>query len=69
MKYFSMKFSNLKFIKPYKYLSVKNVATKDDLCLGLYSWAHNLLPLVRVCNKKHCCIPQSMDLVLQLAEG
>lgn len=40
----------------------------NDLCLGLYSWAHNLLPLVTVSNKKRCCIPQSMDLILQFVE-
>ncbi|KAF3526101.1 hypothetical protein F2Q69_00051452 [Brassica cretica] len=43
-------------------------ASPGDLCLGLYSWAHNLLPLVSVSSKKRCCIPQSMDLVLQFVE-
>ncbi|KAG2312122.1 hypothetical protein Bca52824_023679 [Brassica carinata] len=43
------------------------MAAKGDLCLGLYSWAHNFLSLVRVSNKKRYCIRQSMDLVLQLA--
>lgn len=43
-------------------------SSPGDLCLGLYSWAHNLLPLVSVSSKKRCCIPQSMDLVLQFVE-
>ncbi|XP_056850266.1 uncharacterized protein LOC130494543 [Raphanus sativus] len=40
----------------------------NDLCLGLYSWSHNLLPLVTVSSKKRCYIPQSMDLILQFVE-
>ncbi|KAJ4874830.1 hypothetical protein Rs2_39848 [Raphanus sativus] len=39
-------------------------ASRGDLCLGLYSWAHNLLPLL---SNNKCC-PQSLDLVLQFAE-
>ncbi|KAL0801611.1 hypothetical protein Bca101_056787 [Brassica carinata] len=39
-------------------------AAKGDLCLGLYSWAHKLLPLVTEPNS----IPQSMDLILQFVE-
>ncbi|CAH8313373.1 unnamed protein product [Eruca vesicaria subsp. sativa] len=56
----SEKFSNCK--------SMFGQSSKGDLCLGLYSWAHNLLPLVTVSNKKCCCIPQSLDLILQFVE-
>ncbi|KAG2253990.1 hypothetical protein Bca52824_084126 [Brassica carinata] len=48
--------------------SKSQASSPGDLCLGLYSWAHNLLPLVSVSSKKRCCIPQSMDLVLQFVE-
>ncbi|KFK33001.1 hypothetical protein AALP_AA6G317000 [Arabis alpina] len=37
-----------------------------DLCLGLYRWAHNLLPLV---DSNQFRSPQSMDLILQLVES
>ena len=39
-------------------------ASIGDLCVGLYAWAHILLPLVSGTNVN----PQSADLVLQLAE-
>ncbi|KAG7589687.1 Transmembrane protein 214 [Arabidopsis suecica] len=39
-------------------------ASQGDLSVGLYSWAHNLLPVVG--NKN--CNPQSRDLILQLVE-
>uniref|UniRef100_A0A1J3E9Z9 Uncharacterized protein n=1 Tax=Noccaea caerulescens TaxID=107243 RepID=A0A1J3E9Z9_NOCCA len=37
-----------------------------DLCLGLYSWASILLPLVR---DKFLCNPRSTDLIMQLIEN
>ncbi|PSR91062.1 Transmembrane protein [Actinidia chinensis var. chinensis] len=40
-------------------------ACQGDLSVGLYSWAHNLLPLV---GGKSSCNPQSRDLILQLVE-
>ncbi|CAH8359287.1 unnamed protein product [Eruca vesicaria subsp. sativa] len=43
-------------------------ASKGDTCVGLYSWAHNLLPLVTLSNEKRCCIPHSLDLILQFVE-
>ncbi|VVB17076.1 unnamed protein product [Arabis nemorensis] len=39
-------------------------AAQGDVSVGLYSWAHNLLPVVS--NKN--CNPQSRDLILQLVE-
>lgn len=39
-------------------------ASQGDLAVGLYAWAHNILPLV--CGKSSN--PQSRDLVLQLVE-
>jgi len=39
-------------------------ASQGDIAVGLYSWAHNLLPVVG--NKN--CNPQSRDLILQLVE-
>ncbi|EOA34920.1 hypothetical protein CARUB_v10020004mg [Capsella rubella] len=39
-------------------------ASQGDISVGLYSWAHNLLPVV--VNKN--CNPQSRDLILQLVE-
>ncbi|XP_058184337.1 uncharacterized protein LOC131301869 [Rhododendron vialii] len=40
-------------------------ASQGDLAVGLYSWAHNLLPIV---GGKSSCNPQSRDLILQLVE-
>lgn len=40
-------------------------ACQGDLAVGLYLWAHNILPIV---NGKSSCNPQSRDLVLQLVE-
>ncbi|PSR88145.1 Transmembrane protein [Actinidia chinensis var. chinensis] len=40
-------------------------ACQGDLAVGLYSWAHNLLPIV---GGKSSCNPQSRDLILQLVE-
>ncbi|XP_057962000.1 uncharacterized protein LOC131153601 isoform X2 [Malania oleifera] len=40
-------------------------ACQGDLAVGLFSWAHNLLPIV---GGKASCSPQSRDLVLQLIE-
>ncbi|KAK9277050.1 hypothetical protein L1049_006589 [Liquidambar formosana] len=40
-------------------------ACQGDLAVGLYSWAHNLLPIV---SGRSSCNPQSRDLVLQLVE-
>ncbi|KAL7000930.1 hypothetical protein U1Q18_002082 [Sarracenia purpurea var. burkii] len=40
-------------------------ACQGDLTVGLYSWAHNLLPIV---GGKSTCNPQSRDLILQLVE-
>ncbi|XP_019095499.1 PREDICTED: uncharacterized protein LOC104776577 [Camelina sativa] len=39
-------------------------ASQGDLSVGLYSWAHNLLPVV--VNKN--CNPQARDLILHLVE-
>uniref|UniRef100_A0A1J3J9U4 Transmembrane protein 214-A n=1 Tax=Noccaea caerulescens TaxID=107243 RepID=A0A1J3J9U4_NOCCA len=39
-------------------------ASQGDLSVGLYAWAHNLLPVLG--NKN--CNPQSRDLILQLVE-
>ncbi|MBA0875558.1 hypothetical protein Goshw_030430 [Gossypium schwendimanii] len=39
-------------------------ASKGDLAVGLYSWAHLLLPVLSSKN----CNPQSRDLILQLVE-
>lgn len=39
-------------------------ASQGDLSVGLYSWAHNLLPVV----SSKSCNPQSRDLILQLVE-
>ncbi|KAL1192352.1 hypothetical protein V5N11_012530 [Cardamine amara subsp. amara] len=39
-------------------------ASKGDILVGLYSWAHNLLPVV----SSKSCNPQSRDLILQLVE-
>lgn len=39
-------------------------ASQGDLAVGLYSWAHNLLPIV----SEKSCNPQSRDLILQLVE-
>ncbi|KAJ4710012.1 hypothetical protein OWV82_016248 [Melia azedarach] len=39
-------------------------AAQAELAVGLYSWAHNLLPMVSGKN----CNPQSRDLILQLVE-
>ncbi|XP_010507975.1 PREDICTED: uncharacterized protein LOC104784632 [Camelina sativa] len=41
-------------------------ASLGDLSAGLYSWVHNLLPLLVDNNK--CCSPQSMDLILQFLD-
>ncbi|EOA16590.1 hypothetical protein CARUB_v10004754mg, partial [Capsella rubella] len=40
-------------------------AFKDDLSAGLYSWAHNLLPLV---DNNQSYSPQSVDLILRFVE-
>lgn len=40
-------------------------ASQGDLAVGLFSWAHNLLPIV---GGKSSCNPQSRDLILQLVE-
>lgn len=40
-------------------------ACQGDLTVGLYAWAHNLLPIV---GGKSNCNPQSRDLILQLVE-
>ncbi|KAF8407618.1 hypothetical protein HHK36_006751 [Tetracentron sinense] len=40
-------------------------ACQGDLVVGMYSWVHNLLPIV---SGKSSCNPQSRDLVLQLVE-
>ncbi|KAL9666715.1 hypothetical protein QQ045_001052 [Rhodiola kirilowii] len=40
-------------------------ACQGDLTVGLYAWAHNLLPIV---GGKSTCNPQSRDLILQLVE-
>uniref|UniRef100_A0A7N0TCX5 Transmembrane protein n=1 Tax=Kalanchoe fedtschenkoi TaxID=63787 RepID=A0A7N0TCX5_KALFE len=40
-------------------------AGQGDLTVGLYAWAHNLLPIV---GGKSTCNPQSRDLILQLVE-
>uniref|UniRef100_A0A7N0USR2 Transmembrane protein n=1 Tax=Kalanchoe fedtschenkoi TaxID=63787 RepID=A0A7N0USR2_KALFE len=40
-------------------------ACQGDLTVGLYAWAHNLLPIV---GAKSTCNPQSRDLILQLVE-
>ncbi|KAG7531116.1 Transmembrane protein 214 [Arabidopsis suecica] len=40
-------------------------ASQGDLSAGLYSWAHNLLPLV---GNDECCTPRSLDLILQFVE-
>ncbi|KAG7583185.1 Transmembrane protein 214 [Arabidopsis suecica] len=40
-------------------------ASEGDLSVGLYSWAHNLLPLV---GNNKCYSLQSVDLILQLVE-
>uniref|UniRef100_A0A1J3I220 Uncharacterized protein n=1 Tax=Noccaea caerulescens TaxID=107243 RepID=A0A1J3I220_NOCCA len=37
-----------------------------DLCIGLHSWARNLLPLVR---DKLQCNPRSMDLIMQFIQN
>ncbi|CAH2033696.1 unnamed protein product [Thlaspi arvense] len=42
----------------------KSQASQGDLSVGLYSWAHNLLPVV----SSKSCNPQSRDLILQLVE-
>ncbi|EOA39878.1 hypothetical protein CARUB_v10008554mg, partial [Capsella rubella] len=39
-------------------------ASQGDISVGLYSWAHNLLPVV----SSKSCNPQSRDLILQLVE-
>ncbi|KAA0041010.1 DUF2359 domain-containing protein [Cucumis melo var. makuwa] len=39
-------------------------ACQADLAIGLYAWAHNLLPIV----SGKSCNPQSRDLILQLVE-
>lgn len=39
-------------------------ACHGDICVGLYAWAHNLLPMV----VSKSCNPQSRDLILQLVE-
>ncbi|CAN8291851.1 unnamed protein product [Cochlearia groenlandica] len=39
-------------------------ASQGDISVGLYSWAHNLLPVV----SSKSCNPQSRDLILQLIE-
>ncbi|KAH9746287.1 hypothetical protein KPL70_004369 [Citrus sinensis] len=39
-------------------------ASQGELAVGLYSWAHNLLPIVGGKN----CNPQSRDIILQLVE-
>ncbi|XWS34475.1 hypothetical protein CRYUN_Cryun21dG0041700 [Craigia yunnanensis] len=39
-------------------------ASQGDLAVGLYLWAHHLLPII--CGKN--CNPQSRDLILQLVE-
>ncbi|XP_010460098.1 PREDICTED: uncharacterized protein LOC104741034 [Camelina sativa] len=39
-------------------------ASQGDISVGLYAWAHNLLPVVR----SKSCNPQSRDLILQLVE-
>ncbi|KAG6599904.1 uncharacterized protein LOC111447592 [Cucurbita moschata] len=39
-------------------------ACQADLAIGLYAWAHNLLPIVSA----RSCNPQSRDLILQLVE-
>ncbi|XP_019099818.1 PREDICTED: uncharacterized protein LOC104783260 [Camelina sativa] len=41
-------------------------ASLGDLSAGLYSWVHNLLPLL--VDNNNCCSPQSMDLILQFLE-
>ncbi|XP_043701115.1 uncharacterized protein LOC122651688 [Telopea speciosissima] len=40
-------------------------ASQGDLVVGMYSWVHNLLPMV---TGKSSCNPQSRDLILQLVE-
>ncbi|XVE72220.1 hypothetical protein DITRI_Ditri11bG0022100 [Diplodiscus trichospermus] len=40
-------------------------ATQGDLAVGLYMWAHVLLPML---SGKSSCNPQSRDLILQLVE-
>ncbi|KAL5763224.1 hypothetical protein ACOSP7_019488 [Xanthoceras sorbifolium] len=39
-------------------------ASQGELAVGLYSWAHNLLPIVGA----KSCNPQSRDIILQLVE-
>jgi hypothetical protein len=39
-------------------------ASQGDISVGLYSWAHNLLPVA----SSKSCNPQSRDLILQLVE-
>ncbi|XVE85432.1 hypothetical protein DITRI_Ditri17bG0090700 [Diplodiscus trichospermus] len=45
-------------------ISSKSKASQGDLAVGMYLWAHHLLPIV--CGKN--CNPQSRDLILQLVE-
>ncbi|KAJ9708462.1 hypothetical protein PVL29_000481 [Vitis rotundifolia] len=51
--------------KGLQHASSKSQACQGDLAVGLYLWAHNILPIV---NGKSTCNPQSRDLVLQLVE-